>query len=124
MYRIMVADDSWLQRKKIGKFLQTNGFEVIEAVNGKDAVEKSGVDMPDCILLDLLMPEMDGIEVLRTFQQDGTSIPVIIFTADIQDTSRARCFELGATDFINKPIDQDKMLEAIQKILDIKGDKD
>ncbi len=122
MYRILIADDSWVQRKSIAKFFKEGGYEVLEAVNGVEAVEKAIAEAPDCILLDLLMPEMDGMEVLKVFQEKNLKIPVVILTADIQHTTRAKCFELGVVEFINKPVKKDEMLEVVRRISGTKGD--
>ncbi len=122
MARILIADDSFLQRRILGNILKEEGHETIEAVNGKDALEKAGTESPDCILLDLLMPEIDGFGVLESMREKGLNIPVIIFSADIQDTTRAKCYELGVVDFINKPIDDEVMREAVRNALKSRGE--
>lgn len=122
MARILVADDSFLQRRMIGAALKEEGHECIEAVNGKDALEKAGTESPDCILLDLLMPEIDGFGVLDAMREKGMNIPVVIFSADIQDTTRAKCKELGVADFINKPINDDVLREAVRNALESHGE--
>ncbi len=117
MGRILVVDDSWFQRKQIAKILKTCGHEMTEAVDGKDAVEKALGEKPDCMLLDLLMPEMNGIQVLEFLQKEESDIPVIVLSADIQDTTRARCFELGVKEFINKPVGEKSLRDALDTVL-------
>lgn len=115
--RILVIDDSKLSRTMVGKTLKENGYEVTEAINGREALLKVGTDEPDCILLDLLMPDMSGFDVLSTLKTGGVKIPSIILTADIQQTTRKRCLDLGAVDFINKPPLESDLIGAIEKAL-------
>ena len=117
MGRILVVDDSWFQRKQIAKILKAHGHGMIEAVDGKDAVDKALEEKPDCMLLDLLMPEMDGIQVLEYLRKEESDIPVIVLSADIQDTTRAKCFELGVADFINKPVNEESLRDALANVL-------
>ncbi len=117
MGRILVVDDSWFQRKQIAKILKTYGHDMTEAVDGKEAVSKALEEKPDCILLDLLMPEMNGFEVLEFLQKEESDIPVIVLSADIQDTTRSRCFELGVVDFINKPVVEESLRDTLNTVL-------
>lgn len=122
MGRILVVDDSWFQRKQIAKILKTHGHGMIEAVDGKEAVDKALREKPDCILLDLLMPEMNGIQVLEYLRKEQSDIPVVVLSADIQDTTRAKCFELGVVDFINKPVNEGSLRDALDNVLGQKED--
>lgn len=124
MSKVLIADDSFLARQLFIKVLKGKGYEVIEAINGKDAMEKILTQSPDCLLLDLLMPEMDGFAVLKALREENLSIPVIVVSADIQETSRAKCHELGAVGFLNKPIKDDGILTTIQKAIAPKGGSD
>ncbi len=117
MGRILVVDDSWFQRKQIAKILKTHGHDMIEAIDGKDAIDKTLGEKPDCMLLDLLMPEMNGIQVLEFLKEEKSDIPVIVLSADIQDTTRERCFELGVADFINKPVGEENLRDALNSVL-------
>ena len=121
MAKILVADDSWLIRQMVGKVLKANGHEVEEVVNGREALERATAEPPDCILLDLLMPELSGFEVLEGLRQQKLAVPVVVLSADIQDTSRNRCLELGASQFLNKPFDEEKVLQAINQAICEKG---
>ena len=124
MSKVLIADDSFLARQLFIKALQGEGYEVIEAINGQDTMEKVLTQSPDCLLLDLLMPEMDGFAVLKALREENLSIPVIVVSADVQETSRAKCHELGAVGFLNKPIKKDGILSAIQKVIAPKGGSD
>ena len=115
--KILIVDDSKLIRTMVGKTLREKGYEVIEAINGREALLKVGTDKPDCILLDLLMPDMSGFDVLSTLKAGGLTVPSIILTADIQQTSKKKCQDLGAVDFINKPPHESDLLNSIERAL-------
>ena len=117
MARILIVDDSLFQRRIISASLKSEGYEVIEAVNGRDGLEKREKENPDLILLDILMPEMDGFEVLKKLQEKKNSIPVIMLTSDVQNTTRDECLSLGAKAFVNKPVKGDELLPVIKSSL-------
>ncbi|MFC1592371.1 PleD family two-component system response regulator [Thermodesulfobacteriota bacterium] len=112
--KILVIDDSRYTRLKIVQLLQEKGYEVLEAENGNAGLEKAREHNPDCIITDLLMPEMDGYQLLENLKKDNSTIPAIVITADIQETTREKVLAMGAIDVINKPADHIKLLELIQ----------
>ena len=118
MARILIIEDSGFARRTIGKILRDGGHEPLEADGGHEGLDKAEKYEPDCISLDLLMPEVDGFDVLSVLRDKGLDIPTIVLSADIQGSTRERCFDLGAFDFINKPPKADELLRAIQKALD------
>lgn len=120
MASILIVDDSMLIRQILFKTLKTAGYEVVEASNGIEAMEKIKNENPDCIVLDILMPEMGGFEVIEALKEAKLDIPVIILSADIQKTTKTKCFELGVFDFINKLSSEDELLGAIKRSLDFK----
>jgi CheY-like chemotaxis protein len=65
----------------------------------------------------MLMPVMDGVQVLETLESQGVKLPIIVLTADVQEWLKNRCIELGATSFLNKPVKQDQLLQALRNIL-------
>ncbi len=117
MALVLIIDDSWLQRMNIGNIIKEGGYETIEAPDGKEGINLIDSRKPDCVILDLLMPEMDGIEVLKTLGDKTKGMPVIVVTADIQSTTRQQCLELGASEIINKPPKKEYLLEVIEKHL-------
>jgi CheY-like chemotaxis protein len=117
MSRVLITDDSVLQRKTLSAIVQDEGHEVDTANNGREALEKIQANPPDCLLLDMLMPEVDGIQVLETLQSQGIRLRIIVLTADVQEWLKARCLELGATTFLNKPVKQEQLRKALQEIL-------
>ncbi len=117
MARILVVDDSAYQRNKVRRATNTTEYELCEASNGRDGLDMVTTYVPDCILLDLIMPEMDGIEVLQILRDRGENVPVIVLTADIQESTRQQCLELGAVTFINKPLKENEILDAINQTI-------
>ena len=116
MGQILVVEDSIFQRKKLGILLRAAGHDVIEATNGIECMKILANEMPDCIMLDLVMPEMDGFAVLSALKEQGLAVPVVVLTADIQETTRQRCLDLGARAFVNKPV-KAEVLEALALVL-------
>ena len=114
MAKILVTDDSMFLRRRTGNILKSAGHEVIEASDGNACLEQLAEAEPDLIFLDLVMPEMDGMEVLKHLQAAEHTVPVIVLTADIQDVVREECLQLGAVAFINKPPKEDEVLAAVQ----------
>ena len=119
--KIVIIDDSNFQRKIITKFVKAEGHETYEGTNGRVGLELIATHRPDTILCDLVMPEVDGFEVLRTLQEQGSKIPVIILTADIQAPVREQCMQLGAKKFLNKPFNRGQMKEALDEVLGSEG---
>jgi len=117
MSRVLITDDSLLQRKTLSAIVVEAGHEVETACNGQEALEKIQANPPDCLLLDMLMPIMDGVQVLEQLESQGLKLPVIVLTADVQEWLKTQCLELGATNFLNKPIKQDQLQTALQDIL-------
>ena len=111
--KILIIEDSIFSRTFIKKFFQGKNVEISEAVNGLEGIKKIRENTPDLIFLDLLMPELDGFEVLERLKKSDLKIPVIVLTADIQETSKKRCFDLGAKFFLNKPFKQEKITEIL-----------
>ena len=113
MALFLVVDDSAIIRKGVRNILVAEGYETIEAENGNEALKMVEDHTPDCIILDLIMSEMGGIEVLKALSKKKSKTPVIILTADIQDVVREECLELGAVAFLNKPPLNEEILGAI-----------
>ncbi|MBF0120584.1 MAG: response regulator [Desulfobacterales bacterium] len=116
MSTVLIVDDALFMRKKVRDALEPFGFKIIgEAQNGKDAVKKFEELNPDVITLDIVMPEMDGIEVLAKIREKNKSIPIIMITAIDQRESMLKAMKLGITDFIVKPFDNNRVVSAVQK---------
>lgn len=118
---ILVVDDSMFQRHAVAKVLKEDGYDVIEADNGLTGLDRMERDKPDAVILDLIMPRCSGFEALEVLNKRGNRIPVFVFTADIQSTSRQRCLDLGATAFLNKPLNKEELQGVLNRHLS-KGD--
>ena len=117
MARTLIIDDSVFIRRRVAEILRADDNEILEAANGYEGLDKAEKLKPDIIILDLLMPEMDGFEMLNALNERGLTIPVIVLSADIQDTTQAECLKLGAAAFIEKPLIENKLLDTIHSIL-------
>jgi CheY-like chemotaxis protein len=120
MTSILIVDDAAFSRRMIRKMLKSDTYEILEASNGREALDLIRIHQPECILSDLLMPDMDGFEFLSNLQAQGLKIPTIIISADIQESSRDRCLQLGAVAFINKPPKEDVVRQTVQKVFNTK----
>ncbi len=116
MSSILVIEDSAFTRRKICQVLASMGHEISEADNGRSGLELAQKKRPDVIFLDLLMPEMDGIEVLKQLHERGVQSPVIVLSADVQDTTRQECLSLGASCCLGKPPKNEELVKALNKI--------
>jgi CheY-like chemotaxis protein len=117
---VLITDDAAFSRRMIRKAVEEGGHEVIEAGNGQEGLDMAASHSPDCIMTDLLMPELDGFGLLKALREQGSKIPVIVLSADIQDSARQRCEELGAFMMLKKPPKAPEIQAAIQKALDSK----
>jgi len=106
MGKIIIADDSSFQRKILGDMITSLGHEVTAVDSGRALLDRVIVESFDCICLDLLMPEMTGIEVLEKLQNIKNPPPVIVISADIQMRKKEQCLALGAKAFVNKYIEK------------------
>ena len=118
MARVLIVDDAAFMRMMIKDILEKNGFEVIgEANNGVKAVEMYKKDKPDVVTMDITMPDMDGIEAVRQIKAFDPGAKVIMCSAMGQQTMVMDAIRAGARDFIVKPFQQDRVLEAIRKVI-------
>ena len=116
--RILVTDDSKLLRKKLRLELEKHGCEVLEAENGKEAVMKTLQEKPDGVFLDIVMPEVGGIEALRVLKEVSPDLPVIMLSSAGTPQKLMETLKLGALDFIQKPytaVQIKKALDSIRK---------
>ena len=114
---ILIVDDSSFQRRIIRNVVEGEGHQVLEAVDGRDALKVLAQNVPDCILMDLIMPEVSGLAILKDLNAQKSKIPVIVITADIQESVHKKCMDLGAAAVLNKPTKGEEVLNAIQKSL-------
>lgn len=120
-FNILTVDDVQLNRLLVQKMLSRFNFRIREAANGLEAVREVLNERPDLILLDIMMPQMDGFEFLEWLKSSpqNASIPVIVLSALNSNEDIVRAYNLGAKDFITKPIPMDKLFSSVSTQLGI-----
>jgi DNA-binding response OmpR family regulator len=115
---ILIVDDNKITLKLLRKYLEANGFEVDEAYDGIDCLEKVDARKPDAIVLDVMMPRLDGYETVKRLKENAATlqIPVIIVTALNDVANQIKSIDAGADDFLSKPIEE-KLLIAKVRLL-------
>jgi two-component system KDP operon response regulator KdpE len=122
--RILVVDDEDRMVRFIRLNLEHDGFKVFEAFRGAQALDKLRTSLPDLIILDVMMPDMDGFEVLRIIREIS-SVPVIMLTAKGEEDDRIRGLELGADDYVTKPFSPRELVSRVRAVLrraEVSGD--
>ncbi len=117
MFNILVADDQAHIRRLYEYTLEKNGYNPYTAANGKEALKAIEDNHIDLIILDLMMPDMDGYSFLKTLRENGSDIPVLIITARDSAEDVRKSFTLGTDDFMVKPVDEIEMLLRIRALL-------
>ncbi len=117
MATILIVDDSGFQRAFLSKALAEGGYGVLEAENGARALEIAAAERLDCILTDLIMPDMRGLAMIEALKQGGSEVPIVVLTADIQERVEARCLELGAARVLHKPVKPERLRATIAEVL-------
>lgn len=117
--RILLVDGDLSIVKMVGKRFEVEGFEVVEAFNGEEALAKANAERLDLIILDLMMPGMDGYEVCRRLRQEAASrqIPIVILSAKTQKSDVERAMAAGASAYVRKPFRAQEMLSTIRSLL-------
>jgi len=119
MPKILVVDDTEFLRFRISKMLTEDGFQTVEAEDGETAVQKYKDEKPDVVLMDLTMPNMDGITSLKTIREYDSDAQVIMLTALGQESIILDAIKSGAKDFVVKPFQKERVLSAINKLVSV-----
>jgi two-component system KDP operon response regulator KdpE len=114
--RILVAEDEATLRDFVSRNLRARGFEVIEATNGLEALALWDVEHPHLLILDVMMPRMDGLEVCRRVREQAT-VPIIVLTALDNESDKVSAFDLGADDYLTKPFSVEELLARVRATL-------
>ena len=117
MSKIMIVDDDPNVRELVSVLLQNHGFETCEAIDGRDAMQKITNDNPDLVIIDIMMPNMDGFELCRNLRRYYENMPVLMLTAKGELASKVKGFGLGADDYLTKPFEGDELILRIQALL-------
>lgn len=120
--KILVVDDAPAVCKVLVKFLTKKGYQASSTLNGEEALKKVKQDKPHVVLLDIRMPEMDGIEVLKRIKEIDKKVPIVVMITAVKDDEIGRnCIKLGAADYITKPLGLDYLENVLLiKLLDLK----
>ena len=114
---ILIVDDEPRVRESIRSILEDEGYSVIEASDGQEGLTRVAADKPDTVLLDIWMPDLDGIEVLRGIKQVDVDLPVIIMSGHGTIETAVKAAKLGAYDFLEKPLSIDKLELVLRNAL-------
>jgi len=117
--KILVVDDEVDLVKTISFSLEREGYTVLVSLNGEDALNQARRESPDLILLDIMLPKLDGYKVCRLlkFDERYKHIPILMLTAKVQEKDKALGMETGADEYITKPFDTDELMEKIKSYL-------
>jgi len=128
VHKVLIVDDMLFQIELMKAVLEENGYDVSVALGGEEAIERVKTDKPDIVLLDLLMPKMNGFEVLRSLQHDANyevaNTPVIVISACGDDDNVVRALDFGAQDYVTKPIIPPLLLARLRSVLRLKCNRD
>jgi len=113
---ILVVDDKASVRTLVRDYLTEEGFRVVSAANGREALFAARQEKPDLILLDIMMPEMDGYEFVRAYRKEKDT-PIILLTAKLEETDKVLGLELGADDYVTKPFGMRELVARIRAVL-------
>jgi two-component system cell cycle response regulator DivK len=119
MARILIVEDNEMNRDMLSRRLTRRGYEVLTAIDGEQAVTMAQSEQPDLILMDMVLPVLDGWEATRRLKAGQTTshIPVIALTAHTIGGAREKCLEAGCDSYESKPVDFPRLLEKIQELL-------
>ncbi len=117
MPKVLIVDDAQFLRVRLTRMLTEHGYDILEAENGDRAIAQYEANAPDAVLLDITMPEKDGLEVLREIRDKHPDARVVMLTALGQQSIVLEAIKAGARDFIVKPFEQERVLSALQKAL-------
>ncbi len=119
--RILITDDSRLLRKKLREELERLGCEVVEAVNGKEAITLVLEQEPDAVFLDIVMPIVGGIEALQFIREVAPNVSVVMLSSMGTPQKLMQCLKMGAIDFIHKPYAKEQIVHTVETIRKLKA---
>ncbi|GAB4372925.1 MAG: response regulator transcription factor [Spirochaetales bacterium] len=114
--RVLIADDEPKIVRLVAAYLEAEGFETISAFDGEEALRKVQTERPDCVILDISMPKMDGLEVAREIRRDS-EVPILFLSARAEETDRIVGLALGGDDYVVKPFSPRELVARVRAIL-------
>jgi two-component system chemotaxis response regulator CheY len=115
--KLLLVDDSGLARRSLRAMLESGGFDVVEAEDGMTAIERYFLERPDVVMLDLVMKGMYGLDVLTKLRELDPAARVIVVSADVQRSSQQLVEAAGASAFLSKPVERERLLDVLQSVL-------
>ncbi len=116
--RILIVDDSETIRQSVASALETAGFQVLQACDGIEGIERINHDKPAMVILDVNMPRLNGLDMLERLDLKSLNLPVLLLTTEVQPSMIARAKRAGARGWMVKPVKLDQLVEAIKKIVE------
>jgi len=119
MTKILIVDDSPTETHVLRSMLELHQYQVVTAESGREGVEVAKVEMPDLVLMDVVMPGLNGFQATRQLKKEATTahIPVVIVTTKDQETDKIWGMRQGAKDYLTKPVEEGNLISTIQAIL-------
>jgi len=117
MKRILLVDDEPKIVQGLKPYFRQAGFEVLTAYDGQEALRAARRDQPDIIVLDLMLPQMDGLDVCRALRQEGNFTPIIMLTARVEEADKLVGLEIGADDYMTKPFSPRELVARVRAVL-------
>jgi len=119
MKQVLIVEDSPTELKILTTIMEKNAYQVAVANNGADAIEKVKASPPDLILMDVVMPEMNGFKATRALKKDEATahIPIIMVTTKAQETDRVWAMRQGVDAYLNKPVDAKLLMKTVQELV-------
>lgn len=117
--KILIVDDDKTTRKLLGLYLKSKGFEIAQAENGLDGLEKLGSENVNMVISDLNMPYMDGIEFVKAVRAESqwSNLPILMVTTEMDTAERERAFAAGVNGYLTKPVSAEAVMQNIRTIL-------
>jgi len=113
---ILIVDDDLSIVKFLRSNLETKGYKVQVAMDGAEALQTSEMELPDLVILDIMMPKMDGFEVCRRLRE-WSQVPIIMLSARGNESDKVKCLDLGADDYVTKPFGRDELVSRVRAVL-------
>lgn len=118
MKKVLIVDDSAFTRSIHNQIITSAGYQTLEAASGAEAVATFEEEKPDLVVMDLLMPDMDGMDAIRRILKINADARIVICSVDRQRYRRKEAKEIGAVGFVSKPVNADEMIELLSDILE------
>lgn len=113
---ILIVDDKFSVTRLVSEYLESKGYQTITALDGVQAITEARINHPDLILLDIMMPHMDGFEFIKTYRKESAT-PIILLTAKIEETDKVIGLGIGADDYVTKPFSMAELVARIDAVL-------